>query len=102
MRLLLVEDQAALLKALRQGLEEEGYAVDTAADGEDADAKARATDYDVIVLDIMLPKVDGITLLKKWRAAGVKSHILMLTARGGTERRSPASTAGRTTTSRTI
>ncbi len=85
MRLLLVEDQAALLKALRQGLEEEGYAVDTAADGEDADAKARATDYDVIVLDVMLPKVDGLTLLRRWRAAGVKSHVLMLTARGGTE-----------------
>ena len=85
MRLLLVEDQAALLKALRQGLEEEGYAVDTAADGEDADAKARATDYDVIVLDVMLPKVDGLTLLKRWRAAGMKSHVLMLTARGGTE-----------------
>lgn len=85
MRLLLVEDQAALLKALRQGLEEEGYAVDTAADGEDADAKATSTDYDVIVLDIMLPKIDGLTLLKKWRAGGVKSHILMLTARGGTD-----------------
>lgn len=82
MRVLLVEDQAALLKALRQGLEEEGFAVDTAADGEEADVKARTTPYDVIVLDIMLPKIDGLTLLKKWRGNGVSTHVLMLTARG--------------------
>jgi DNA-binding response OmpR family regulator len=81
-RLLLVEDQVALLKALRQGLEEEGFAVDTAADGEEADVKARTTPYDAIVLDIMLPKVDGLTLLKKWRAAGISTHVLMLTAKG--------------------
>lgn len=84
MRVLLVEDQLALSKALRQGLEEEGYAVDTALDGEEADGKAISTNYDVIVLDIMLPKIDGLTLLKKWRAGGVTSHILMLTAKGTT------------------
>jgi DNA-binding response OmpR family regulator len=81
-RVLLVEDQVALVKALRQGLEEEGFAVDAAMDGEEADAKARTTQYDVIVLDIMLPKVDGLTLLKKWRAAGINTHVLMLTAKG--------------------
>ena len=75
----------SLLKALRQGLEEEGYAVDTAADGEEADGKARATEYDAIVLDIMLPKVDGLTLLKQWREAGIVTHVLMLTARGTTD-----------------
>ena len=85
MRVLLVEDQITLVKALRQGLEEEGFAVDTATDGEEADAKARATSYDVIVLDIMLPKVDGLTLLKRWRSAGIATHVLMLTARGTTE-----------------
>ena len=85
MRLLLVEDQLALVKALRQGLEEEGFAVDTATDGEEADAKARATSYDVIVLDIMLPKVDGLTLLKRWRSAGIATHVLMLTARSTTD-----------------
>ncbi len=85
MRILLVEDQIPLLKALRQGLEEEGFAVDTAADGEEADGKARATSYDVIVLDIMLPKVDGLTLLKRWRASGLATHVLMLTARGTTD-----------------
>jgi two-component system OmpR family response regulator len=80
-RLLLVEDQPALVKALRQGLEEEGFAVDTAMDGEDADVKARTTQYDVIVLDVMLPKKDGLTLLKGWRQSGILTHVLMLTAR---------------------
>jgi DNA-binding response OmpR family regulator len=80
-RVLLVEDQLSLVKALRQGLEEEGFAVDSATDGEDADAKARATQYDVIVLDVMLPKVDGLTLLKRWRGAGINTHVLMLTAK---------------------
>ena len=85
MRVLLVEDQTTLLRALRQGLEEEGFAVDTAADGEEADVKARTTPYDVIVLDIMLPKIDGLTLLKRWRQSGVTTHVLMLTARGTKE-----------------
>ncbi len=84
-RILLVEDHAALLKATRQGLEEEGFAVDTAKDGAEADAKARATNYDVIVLDIMLPVVDGLTLLKRWRADGINTHVLLLTARTTTE-----------------
>jgi DNA-binding response OmpR family regulator len=81
-RVLLVEDHAPLLRALRQGLEEEGFAVDTATDGDEADVKCRSTQYDCVVLDIMLPKKDGLTLLKEWRAAGVKTHVLMLTARG--------------------
>jgi DNA-binding response OmpR family regulator len=80
-RVLLVEDHKPLVRSLRQGLEEEGYAVDTAYDGEEADYKASSAPYDVVVLDIMLPKVDGLTLLQKWRKAGVKSHVLMLTAR---------------------
>jgi DNA-binding response OmpR family regulator len=84
-RLLLVEDQPSLLKALRMGLEEEGFAVDVAADGEDADAKARATEYDAVILDVIHPKVDGLTLLKRWRADGLKCHVLMLTARGSLE-----------------
>jgi DNA-binding response OmpR family regulator len=83
-RVLLVEDTQTLVKALRQGLEEEGFAVDVATDGEEADVKCRSTSYDVIVLDIMLPKVDGLTLLKRWRAAGIDTHVLMLTAKGTT------------------
>lgn len=84
MRVLLVEDHKPLARSLRRGLEEEGYAVDLAEDGEVADYKARATSYDVIILDIMLPKIDGLTLLKKWREAGNKTHIIMLTAKDGT------------------
>jgi DNA-binding response OmpR family regulator len=80
-RVLLVEDTLPLVKALRQGLEEEGFAVDVATDGEEADVKCRTTGYDVIVLDIMLPKVDGLTLLKRWRGAGIDTHVLMLTAK---------------------
>jgi DNA-binding response OmpR family regulator len=82
MRVLLVEDHKPLLRALRQGLEEEGFAVDAAADGEEGDFKARTAEYDVIILDLMLPKVDGLTLLQEWRRAGIKTHVLVLTARG--------------------
>jgi len=84
-RVLLVEDNKHLARALRQGLEEEGFAVDAAEDGDEADHKARATNYDAIVLDLMLPKKDGLTLLKNWRGAGMKTHVLVLTARGALE-----------------
>jgi DNA-binding response OmpR family regulator len=82
MRVLLIEDHKPLVRALRQGLEEEGLAVDVAADGEEGDFKARTAEYDVIILDLMLPKVDGLTLLQKWRRDGIKTHVLVLTARG--------------------
>jgi len=74
-----------LLRALKRGLEEEGFAVDTAEDGEEADFKARGAGYDVVVLDLMLPKVDGLTLLRSWRKAGINMHILILTAKDTTE-----------------
>ncbi len=83
MRVLLVEDHKPLVRALKQGLEEEGFAVDVAHDGEEGDYKAKTANYDVIILDIMLPKVDGLTLLQRWRRAGMKTHVLVLTARGG-------------------
>jgi DNA-binding response OmpR family regulator len=81
-RLLLVEDHKPLARALRQGLEEEGFAVDIAFDGDEAGHKAAGTNYDVIVLDLMLPKKDGLTLLKEWRSAGNQTHVIVLTARG--------------------
>ena len=84
-RLLLIEDHEPLVRALKRGLEEEGFAVDTAKDGEEGAHKARTAEYDVIILDIMLPKEDGLSLLKKWRRAGLKSHVLLLTARGTIE-----------------
>jgi DNA-binding response OmpR family regulator len=84
-RVLLIEDSAPIVRAVRQGLEEEGFAVDVATDGEDGDVKARTTSYDVIILDRMLPKLpeghDGLTLLKKWRASGLTTHVLVLTAK---------------------
>jgi DNA-binding response OmpR family regulator len=80
-RVLLVEDHKPLVRALRQGMEEEGYAVDVAYDGEEANYKANIVEYDVIVLDIMLPKLDGLTLLNRWRKEELKAHVLMLTAR---------------------
>lgn len=80
-RVLIVEDNKQLIRALRQGLEEDGYAVDTAADGEEANHKATNINYDAVVLDLMLPKIDGLTLLQNWRKAGLKTHVLVLTAR---------------------
>jgi DNA-binding response OmpR family regulator len=84
-RVLLVEDHKPLTRALRRGLEEEGFAVDIAEDGEEGDYKARASTYDVIVLDLMLPKKDGLTLLREWRRDGMMTHVLCLTARDTTE-----------------
>jgi DNA-binding response OmpR family regulator len=81
MRVLLIEDHRPLQRALKQGLEEEGFAVDVAVDGEEGDYKATSAEYDVIILDIMLPKVDGLTLLQRWRKNGMTTHVLLLTAR---------------------
>jgi len=80
-RVLLADDTQPLVRALRQGLQEEGFAIDTAHDGEEADVKCRNTPYDVIILELRLPKVDGLTLLRKWRSHGVTAHVLLLTAR---------------------
>jgi DNA-binding response OmpR family regulator len=82
-RVLLIEDHKPMVRALKRGLEEEGFAVDTAVDGEEGDYKARTASYDVIILDVMLPKVDGLSLLKEWRRSGLSSHVLVLTARSG-------------------
>jgi two-component system OmpR family response regulator len=80
MRLLIVEDEPDLLASMAQALREEGYAVDTAADGEDGLFKAESVDYDAIILDVMLPQMDGWTVLKNLRRTK-KSPVLMLTAR---------------------
>ena len=85
MRILVVEDNKSLARALRQGLEEEGYAVDCAFDGDEAEFKVRGTDYDVIILDLMLPKIDGLTLLQRWRAAGRTSSVLVTPSGVGDE-----------------
>src|SRR5882672_1019581 len=86
MRILVVEDEPDLLKSLAQALREEGYAVDTAADGEEGMYKAESWEYDALVLDVMLPKMDGWELLKRLRKIK-KTPVLMLTARDRTNDR---------------
>ncbi|MBN2370563.1 MAG: response regulator transcription factor [Vicinamibacteria bacterium] len=81
MRLLVVEDEPDLLESLVQALREDGYAVDGASDGEDGLFKAENADYDAIVLDVMLPLIDGWELLGRLRPTK-KTPVLMLTARG--------------------
>jgi DNA-binding response OmpR family regulator len=78
---LLVEDETGLRQALQQGLEEENHRVAAAADGLEAWAAVRNCDFDAIVLDIMLPGLDGLELLRRLRAAGCTTPVLMLTAR---------------------
>jgi two-component system, OmpR family, response regulator len=77
-----VEDEAALAQQLASALEQAGYAVDCAADGERADLLAQSEPYDAVVLDLGLPKVDGLTVLRRWRDAGLTMPVLILTARG--------------------
>src|SRR5437899_335412 len=86
MRILIVEDEPDLLRGLAQALREAGYAVDTAADGEDGLFKAESWEYDAIVLDVMLPKLDGWELLKGLRKTK-RTPVLMLTARDQTRDR---------------
>jgi two-component system OmpR family response regulator len=81
MRILIVEDEPKMAALLRRGLVAEGMAADLAGDGEDAVPRAEATKYDLIVLDVMLPGIDGIEVCRRLRAAGVWAPVLMLTAR---------------------
>lgn len=82
MRILVVEDESRLAQQLSASLTEAGYAVDCAPDGERADFLCHTERYDAVVLDLGLPKVDGLTLLRRWRDAGVGVPVLVLTARG--------------------
>ena len=79
MRILIIEDEIDLAKSLARGLKDEGYAVDTANDGEEGLFSALSNDYDAVVLDIMLPKIDGWKILEKLRSKK-KTPVLMLTA----------------------
>jgi two-component system, OmpR family, response regulator len=79
---LVVEDEIALASQLRHALADASYAVDQAADGGHADELVLTEHYDAIVLDLGLPRVDGLTLLRHWRAAGIETPVLILTARG--------------------
>jgi DNA-binding response OmpR family regulator len=81
MRVLIVEDQVKMANYLKRALEEQGYAVDVAHTGREALEWAEIVAYDLIVLDIMLPEMDGITTCRRWRQQGNQASILMLTAR---------------------
>ena len=87
MRILVVEDEHKLAGVLKRGLEEHGYAVDVAYDGDDGLAMATAAPYDLVVLDIMLPKLDGLSLCNQLRAQNVHMPVLMLTARDAVDDR---------------
>ncbi len=82
MRILLVEDDPDLSRQLKRALADAGYAVDHAADGEEAGFLGETEPYDVIVLDLGLPKIDGASVLEAWRKANVVTPVLILTARG--------------------
>lgn len=85
MRLLVVEDEQKVARFIRRGLEEEGYAVDVASDGETGLAMGLDHVHDLIVLDIQLPKLDGLRVLRELRQAGVSTPVLLLTVRANVE-----------------
>jgi two-component system OmpR family response regulator len=87
MRILLVEDEIKMARAVRRGLEQEGYAVDAVGDGNEALFRATESDYDGIVLDLMLPGMDGFSVCRTLRSRGRWAPVLMLTARDAVEDR---------------
>ena len=81
MRILLIEDDPVLLDQVRTSLEDNGYSVDSASDGEEGHYLGDTEPYDAVILDLGLPKIDGITVLEKWRKENKKYPVLILTAR---------------------
>jgi DNA-binding response OmpR family regulator len=94
MRILVVEDEPAGAAVLAKGLREHAYAVDVAADADDALEQVGINDYDLAILDVLLPGVNGLDLCRQLRAQGTKLPILMLTARGGLDQRVEGLDAG--------
>ncbi len=87
MQILIIEDEKKMVGVLRRGLLEEGYAVDIAYDGEEALRKVYVNEYDLIILDLMIPKIDGITVLKRIRSGDTNVPIIILTAKSSFEDR---------------
>jgi DNA-binding response OmpR family regulator len=87
MRVLLVEDSVRLQAAVARGLRRSGYAVDTTGNGEEGLWMAASSEYDVVVLDLMLPGLDGLTVLRRLREQGRGTHVLILTARDAVDDR---------------
>jgi len=94
MRILVVEDEPAAARVLAKGLREHAYAVDIAGDGEAAREQAGGSDYDLIILDVLLPRINGLALCRELRAQGSTVPVLMLTARGGLDQRVQGLDAG--------
>ncbi len=94
MRILVVEDEPGIAQFVRQGLSEAGYAVDVACDGEEGLDYALAAEYDAAVLDILLPKMDGLRLLRELRRRNIRTPVLLLTARDAVEDRVAGLDAG--------
>ena len=94
MRILIVEDEPVAAEVLAKGLREHAYAVDVAGDGATALEQAETNNYDLIVLDVLLPRINGLDLCSRLRAGGVSVPILMLTARGGPDQRVEGLDAG--------
>ena len=94
MRLLVVEDELKMAGLLVRGLREDGHAVDVARTGDDALWMGQAVEYDAVVLDLMLPGLDGVSVCRAWRENGVWTPVLILTARAGVEDRVAGLDAG--------
>src|SRR5688572_20697388 len=94
MRILVVEDERPAADVLAKGLREHAYAVDVAADGAAALQQAAANDYDLIILDVLLPRINGLDLCRRLRSDGIAVPILMLTARGEPDHRVEGLDAG--------
>jgi two-component system OmpR family response regulator len=94
MRILVVEDEVKMAGLLHRGLSEDGHVVDVARHGDDAVWMGQVVEYDAIVLDLMLPGLDGVGVCRRWRESGVWSPVLMLTARDAVEDRVAGLDAG--------
>lgn len=81
MRILVVEDEKKIADFIKRGLKEEGYAVDVAYDGQEGRLLAKTNPYDLILLDLMLPKIDGLSLCKQMKSEGIPAPVIMLTAK---------------------
>jgi two-component system OmpR family response regulator len=86
-RVLVVEDDKKIASFVTSGLKQSGFAVDASPDGEEAFALASATPYDAAIVDVMLPKMDGLTLVQSLRRDGVRTPIIFLSAKGSVEDR---------------
>jgi DNA-binding response OmpR family regulator len=94
MRVLLIEHHHLLARPLKQGLEEEGFSVVLARSGTEGDCEAQGRSFDVIILDPNLPEEDGLRRLQRWRRSGLRTPVLVLTARAGAADRARALSLG--------